>query len=170
MKKQKLVVLPNSWEKTFSGQLPLMGHRNWVVIADAAYPQHSAAAIETLKVKGDPLQTIRKIVALVDSSPHLAATIYTDLELQFVAEKDAPGVTRFRRGLGEVLNGRQASALPHEEIIAKLDECARTFRVLVLKTEQTIPYTSVFLELGCGYWPSEAEQRMRAAMRKRNCQ
>jgi hypothetical protein len=28
----------------------------------------------------------------------------------------------------------------------------------------TIPYTSVFFELDCGYWNAEAEQRLRQAM------
>jgi hypothetical protein len=28
----------------------------------------------------------------------------------------------------------------------------------------TIPYTSVFFELDCGYWSAAAEQRLRKAM------
>jgi hypothetical protein len=34
----------------------------------------------------------------------------------------------------------------------------------VLKTNMTLPYTSVFIELDCGYWSPEAEARLRAAM------
>jgi hypothetical protein len=36
--------------------------------------------------------------------------------------------------------------------------------VLIIKTDLTIPYTTVFFELGCAYWPGDAEDRMRKAM------
>jgi hypothetical protein len=48
-----------------------------------------------------------------------------------------------------------------------LDEAGKTFNVLILKTNLTLPYTSVFLELDCGYWSEEAEQRLRAALDKK---
>ena len=57
-----------------------------------------------------------------------------------------------------------ATRLPHEQIIHKLDQAAEMFRVLILKTDGTIPYTSVFFELDCGYWNADAEQRLRQAM------
>jgi hypothetical protein len=52
----------------------------------------------------------------------------------------------------------------HEQIIAKLDSVSQVFRVLIVKTDLTIPYTTVFFELGCAYWPGDAEDRMRKAM------
>ena len=51
-----------------------------------------------------------------------------------------------------------------EEIIAKLDSVSQVFRVLIIKTDLTIPYTTVFFELGCAYWPGDAEDRMRKTM------
>jgi hypothetical protein len=54
--------------------------------------------------------------------------------------------------------------LPHDEIIAKLDKSAEVFQVLILKTTMTIPYTSVFFELDCGYWSAAAEKRLRTAI------
>jgi hypothetical protein len=35
---------------------------------------------------------------------------------------------------------------------------------VVLKTEETIPYTSVFIELGCKYWNGENEKELRKRM------
>ncbi len=52
----------------------------------------------------------------------------------------------------------------HEQIIARLDQAAQVFRVLIIKTDLTIPYTTVFFELDCGYWSAEAEQRLRQAI------
>jgi hypothetical protein len=54
--------------------------------------------------------------------------------------------------------------MPHEEVIAQLDEAAKTFRVLIIKTEMVIPYTSVFIQLDCGYWSAEQEKRLREAI------
>ena len=55
-------------------------------------------------------------------------------------------------------------SLPHEEIIALLDEAGRTFRIVLLKTTLALPYTSVFVRLDCGYWSAEAEAALRAAI------
>jgi hypothetical protein len=84
-----------------------------------------------------------------------------DFELGFVEEKDAPGVSDYRVQLDKVLYGGHLHRLPHEQIIHKLDQSAQLFRILIIKTEMTIPYTSVFFELDCGYWNAEAEERLR---------
>jgi hypothetical protein len=55
----------------------------------------------------------------------------------------------------------QTKVMPHEEIISRLDEDSRMFNVLLLKTNLTIPYTSVFIQLDCGYWDAEKEKRLR---------
>jgi hypothetical protein len=36
--------------------------------------------------------------------------------------------------------------------------------VVLIKTPLTIPYTSVFVELDCGYWSPESEAALRARM------
>jgi hypothetical protein len=46
-----------------------------------------------------------------------------------------------------------------------LDRAAGLFRVLIVKTNMTIPYTSVFLELDCAYWNADAEKRLRSAIK-----
>jgi len=58
--------------------------------------------------------------------------------------------------------------LPHEKIIADIDEAGKEFHVLVLKTNMTIPYTSVFMRLDCKYWSADAEKRMREKMSRSN--
>ncbi len=67
--------------------------------------------------------------------------------------------------MDELLAGSTRKQLPHEEIIARLDQSAQLFNILIIKTEMTIPYTSVFFELGCGYWNAEAEARLRQSMK-----
>ena len=90
--------------------------------------------------------------------------MYTDKELSAVPEADAPGISQYRRNLAGLLPAGVAQSLPHEQIIAKLDDAAKTFRVLIIKTDMTLPYTSVFLQLDCAYWSADAERRLREAM------
>ena len=58
--------------------------------------------------------------------------------------------------------------MPHEDIIAELDKASEMFNVLLLKTDMTLPYTSVFLQLDCGYWNADKEKRLRAAFEHAN--
>jgi L-fucose mutarotase/ribose pyranase (RbsD/FucU family) len=145
--------------------IPLYGHRNWIVVADSAYPAQSRPGIETLAADADQLHVVRKVLDAIHSARHLRATIYADKELGFVSEQDAPGIANYLRDLDIVLEGARLAFLPHEQIIHKLDQSAQIFRILIIKTDMTIPYTSIFFELGCGYWDDEAEQRLREAIK-----
>ncbi len=152
------------WELRLEALLPLYGHRNWIVVADSAYPAQSRPGIETIVSGAGQLEVTLKVLDAINASRHVRATVYLDRELEFVDEKDAPGVTEYRNQLDGLLKNRDKTTLLHEQIIARLDHVAQTFRVLIVKTDLAIPYTSVFFELGCAYWPTEAEQRMRQSM------
>ena len=152
------------WQARLGQILPLMGHRNWIMIVDSAYPLQSSGGVETIETNEDQMEVIRKVLNEVDSSIHVRPIVYMDAELPFVPEKDAPGVTAYRAGIKTLLKGQTITALPHEQIIAKVDEVGKTFHIVVLKTTMTVPYTSVFLQLNCKYWSDDAEAQMRKAM------
>ena len=154
----------SAWELRLRELLPLYGHRNWIVVADSAYPAQSRPGIETIFAGGDQLEAVSKVFNAITESTHVRANMYLDQELASVAEHDAAGVLDYRGQLERLL-GREVRQLPHEQIIAKLDQAAQVFRVLIIKTAMTIPYTTVFFELDCGYWSAEAEQRMREAIK-----
>ena len=153
-----------NWKGQLKAFLPLFGHRNWIVVADSAYPAQSRPGIETIVSGAGQIEVARNIRDAIAVSKHVSAKIYLDQELQFVAEADAPGISRYRSQLAELLKFAKTTTLPHEQIVAKLDQTAQTFHVLIFKTELTIPYTSIFFELDCGYWSAEAEQRLRRAV------
>jgi hypothetical protein len=152
------------WERRLEALLPLYGHRNWIVVADSAYPAQSRPGIETLVSGAGQLEVARKVLDAINASGHVRATVYLDKELDFAAETGAPGITPYRIQLNELLKDANKIPMLHEQIIARLDEVSQTFQVLIIKTEMAIPYTSVFFELGCAYWPAYAEERMRKAM------
>jgi D-ribose pyranose/furanose isomerase RbsD len=156
----------DNWKKQLQQQLPLLGHRNWIVVADSAYPLQTAPGIETIYVEADQLEVVKGVLAELAKTKHVKPTIYTDAELKHVAETNAPGITAYREGLGKVLTNQPVQVLPHEQIIGKLDEAGKTFKVLLIKTPLTKPYTSVFFQLECGYWNAEAEKQLRKAMQK----
>jgi hypothetical protein len=156
-----------AWRATLDERLPLLGHRNWIVVADAAYPWQTSAGIETVETGADHLEVLRGVLEVIMRARHVRPAVHLDAELPFVAEAHAPGVTAYREGLAAALAGEVTRSLPHEEILALLDAAGRSFRVLLLKTTLTLPYTSVFVRLDCGYWSDEAEKALRAAIEAR---
>jgi len=152
------------WQKTLAKELPVLGHRNWIIVADAAYPAQSREGIQTIYVGGDQIETVQTVLQAVDKAKHIQAIVHLDSELASVAEEDAPGITDFRRQLQPLLKDRPVKRFLHREMIDQLDEAAKTFRILILKTDAILPYTSVFIRLDCGYWNDAAEQRLRSKL------
>jgi hypothetical protein len=159
------VQAPRDWKSQLAERIPAYGHRNWIAIADSAYPAQSRAGIETLVTYADHLTVVKGVFDVLARAKHIRPVVYLDSELPHVPEADAIGIGQYRTDLAKLLGDRKTQSLPHEHLIAKLNVAGDTFKVLVLKTNLTLPYTSVFLELDCGYWSPEAEQRLRDAMK-----
>lgn len=153
------------WTQDFERLLPLLGHRNWILVVDKAYPYQSSPGITYLDTKAPLPEVLERVVAGLRAAAHVKPVFYTDRELGFLSEELAPGVDTFRAELAKRLAGADVRTLLHDSVFQRLDEAAKLFNVVVLKTECTIPYTSVFIELDCGYWSAEKEQALRDAMR-----
>jgi hypothetical protein len=156
----------SDWKKDLERELPLMGHRNWVVVADSAYPLQTAPGINTVYAGGDHIAVLNRVLEAVSRQKHVRPVILTDAELKHVDEEYAPGIGTLRTQLQAALAGREVQTLRHADIIGQLDEAGETFRILLIKTELALPYTSVFIRLDCGYWSAEAEDALREAMRE----
>lgn len=158
--------ITNDWRSHLTEELLLLGHRNWIAIVDSAYPLQTSSGIETIETNADQLDVVETVLDQIGKTRHVRPVVFTDAELQAVPETDAAGVTAYREALSHLLAKSGPQSLPHEQIIAKLDEAGQRFHVLVLKTRLTIPYTSVFIRLDCGYWTDDAERRLRQSMTK----
>ena len=159
----------SDWRARVGQELPLMGHRNWIAVVDSAYPLQTSGGIETVDTGADQIDVVEAVLDSIGKSRHVRPVIFTDAELKAVPESDAAGVTAYRESLSKLVAGIdggkvEAQVLPHEQIISKLDEAGKTFHILVLKSTMTIPYTSVFIRLDCGYWTEEQEKRLRERM------
>src|SRR5512147_2840606 len=152
--------MTSNWEDLLRDRLQLYGHRNWLVIADSAYPSQSKQGIETIVADEEQTTVLNQAFAILRECQHITPIIYTDEELKFVSEDDAQGISSYREQLGVLLKGYEVRSLRHEKIISKLDRIGKLFRVLLVKTNMRIPYTSVFFELECGYWDAQCEKRL----------
>jgi L-fucose mutarotase/ribose pyranase (RbsD/FucU family) len=153
------------WQQKVIEELPLMGHRNWIVIVDSAYPLQSSEGVETIETGADQLVVLDDVLNAIKQSRHVRALAHLDAELPFVPEDEAAGVDRYREQLKSRLSGIPTDSSLHQNLIDQLNTTGKTFHVLILKTTMTIPYTSVFLQLDCKYWSAESEAKMRARMK-----
>ena len=150
-----------NWKSELENTIKLFGHRNWIVVADGAYPKQSNPAIKTITVDASQLEVVQFVNEVIKKSTHVRANIFVDKEMAFVPEKDAKGIENYRTELHKILDKKDLKTQQHEEIIKELDNSAKLFDVLIIKTNLSIPYTSVFFQLDCGYWNAEAEKNLR---------
>ena len=79
------------WQTRLRRLLPEYGHRNWIVVADAAYPRQSAPGIETVCTGQDQIAVLKRVLQEIAGTPHVRAIVMLDAELDGVVETDAPG-------------------------------------------------------------------------------
>lgn len=152
------------WKQHLAAAMPLLGHRNWILVVDSAYPLQISPGVETIETNASQLDVVRAVLDSIDHSIQVRPVIFMDSELPFISNSEAEGVAVYRTQVEELLKGLPVRSLPHEKIISTIDEAGKTFHVLVLKTNMTIPYTSVFVRLDCKYWSAEQERNLRSLM------
>lgn len=153
-----------SWQQVLEKDLDLLGHRNWILVVDKAFPEQSSPGMKYLYAERDLLPVLDHVLGALDKSTHVKPIIYQDQELAYITGEQVPGIDAFRTAMNKILEGRTVNTLLHDEVFGLLDESSSLFRVLVIKTSGTIPYTSVFLQLDCSYWGPENENLLRERM------
>lgn len=66
-----------------------------------------------------------------------------------------------KKWINNLLLNTKSTPLMHEEVFSKMDKAAQLFGVVVLKTESTLPYSSLFIELDSKYWDADRERILR---------
>ncbi len=157
-----------AWRQILDERLPYFGDHNWIVVADSAFSMRSAPGIETIVSSDSQVNTVRQVLNLLSKQVHVRPLVHIDLELEHLAEQDAPGISAYRQllsGLFEkLLPEPPPRPTPHASLVRYVDETAKTSNVLIIKTNMTLPYTAVFFELRPAYWSDEAEQRLRESI------
>lgn len=162
------VQTPSGWKQAVDEQLPLLGHRNWVLVVDKAFPAQNSDGIKIVN-SGESLFTVLEyVLEQTEAATHITPVIYTDRELAYLSPDWIPGIEDYRERLHARLGKYDVQTLLHDEVFVKIDEASQLFSILVIKTEEIIPYSSVFLELDCAYWTPDQEARLRERMAQQN--
>ena len=164
---QTTIAETNNWKNTLAEEVPLLGHRNWILVVDKAFPAQNAPGIHVINTGEELLPVLKYTLDQISQSTHVKPVIYTDKELNYITPELESGIESFKKSLQEVLNGAVVQTILHDSVFTKIDEASKLFKVLVLKTEGTIAYSSVFLNLDCKYWGGEKENVLRQAMKEK---
>jgi L-fucose mutarotase/ribose pyranase (RbsD/FucU family) len=165
-----LPVNAQSWQSHVADELPLMGHRNWILIVDSAYPEQVGAGIETIATGADQLDVVRSVLNAIQNSIHIRPVIFMDAELPFVPDDKAPGVSNYRAQIAPLLHDYEVHSRLHQSLIDEVGKDGALYRVLILKTNLTIPYSSIFIHIDCKYWSAKNERTLREAMSRHGTQ
>lgn len=147
------------WSSVFQRRLSSFGHRNWIVVADSAFPEYSQPGIETITVDAELPSVLSYVVKQISASKHVRPYAFVDKELQFVDESDYPGVSSLRKETLASFGRTGPRTILHSDALSMLADASKTYRVLIIKTKTTIPYTTVFIQLDCRYITDQIEQK-----------
>ena len=112
------------WNVFLEDVLPMLGHRNWIVITDMAYPLQSGEGITTLYADEPYLEVLKTVNEKIKAAPHVFAHVYNDKELEYITEEMVPGIGELRSGIRSIC-GPEAKSVMHEELISRLDEAGK---------------------------------------------
>jgi len=152
------------WKKEFTEKLSLLGHRNWIIVADKAFPQQTATGIEYMDTHEKIGPVLEVVLAELKKAGHVEPLIYQDKELQYLTDGQSKGIDAFKTGITKIIGATPAQTILHDSVFTKLDQSSKLFKVLVLKTDELLPYTSVFIQLNCAYWNGDSEKNLREKM------
>lgn len=155
---------PVSWKETLKSELPLLGHRNWILIVDKAFPSQSATGITTINTDEDLLPVLNYTLEQLKMCPHIQPVLFTDKELNFITHQQVPEIEEYRTELYKTTGNLHLNVLLHDSVFTQIDKASKLFNIVILKTNQLIPYSSVFIRLDCKYWSDEKEKQLRNTM------
>jgi len=154
------------WKPQLQDQLSEFGHRNWILVVDKAFPMQNAGGVVTIETGENLLDVLSYSLSEIDRSTHVKPIVYNDAELDFITTNQVGNIESYRESLDELIGKYNPRVLLHDSVFVKIDHASKLFKILVLKTEELIPYSSVFIELDCKYWTPEQDRVLREAMRK----
>lgn len=157
---EKNTFIEQEWRTVLQQKMPLLGHRNWIVITDMAYPLQTKPGITTLFANEPYQEVLATVHYMLHDYPHVYAHVYQDKELLLLTDKICPGVDKFKSDINQVVPAGTIVYRDHEELIAKLDSVSDLFQVVIIKTNLDMPYTSTFMELDCKYWNAEKQAEL----------
>ena len=154
-----------NWQSELDQQLPVLGHRNWILIVDKAFPVQNSEGVITINTGEKLLPVLKYTLKEIAKSTHVKPNIFMDKELNFITSTQASNINQYRDSLRSVFTNSNVELIKHDSVFVKIDKASKLFRIVVLKTEEVIPYSSVFIQLDCKYWNAEKQQQLEKTMK-----
>ena len=148
--------------------LAIVGARNWIVIAESSFPAYTGTGIRTMVSDKTSDEVLLDVLNMLEEEAHVVPRIMISSELRSITEDYAPGIKRYRNNINKMLPGRQHFELMSRTINSLIEDAARQFNVLVIKTKTSLPYSNIYIELDSGYWNSESETVLRKSLEARD--
>ncbi|WP_435893678.1 hypothetical protein [Oceaniferula spumae] len=152
------------WLGAIRSELGYLGARNWVVIGEAALPIQSRPGLRVIQIDAEIPEVLDGLEQVIEEKHHVKPRVYLTTEIDKVPYDYAPGIKEHRTDLQEALHGRETVRLDNDILMKLVNDTSKSYRVLVIKTRTALPYSSVFVELGSGYWDADSEGALRKNM------
>ena len=152
----------SAWRSLVRQEVNALGYGNTIVVADASYPYQNIDGFRTITVPEETPEVIAHILESINEKQHLKPDFYVSSELRAIMNNQAPGIDLYRYQLASALKDYPIRELENSLLTSMSSENAKQYTVLVIKTETTLPYSAVYLELDSGYWNNNSEQALRA--------
>ena len=162
--KESVNPFKESWQQQFDEQLQLSGHRNWILVVDKAFPKQPGMQI--IHTNQKLLPVLEEVLKKIQQSIHVKPIIYNDAELSYITDSMVKDVSQFKQQFKKIVGNATVQPLLHDSVFVRMDRASRLFSITVLKTEEIIPYSSVFLELDCAYWNGNKEHVLREKIKQ----
>ncbi|MFR4223761.1 MAG: hypothetical protein ACLT38_09115 [Akkermansia sp.] len=85
-------------------------------------------------------EVLLDVLNMLEEEAHVVPRIMISSELRSVTEDYAPGIKRYRNNINKMLPGRQHFELMSRTINSLIEDAAKQFNVLVIKTKTSLPY------------------------------
>lgn len=160
----------NAWRAAVDSQTGQLGYRNWIVIAEASFPAHNRVGIRKVTAPVEVPEALDYVLQALERTENVRPHVYLSRELRSVENDFAPGIDELRQRLKASLHGHEPTELEQQSLLTLLVDANRSFDVLVIRTQTSLPYSSVFLELKPGYWDADSESRLRERIERERLQ
>ena len=133
------------WKDQLYKNLAIVGARNWIVIAESSFPAYTGAGIKTMVSDKTSDEVLLDVLNMLEEEAHVVPRIMISSELRSVTEDYAPGIKRYRNNINKMLPGRQHFELMSRTINSLIEDAAKQFNVLVIKTKTSLPYSNIYI-------------------------
>jgi hypothetical protein len=105
--------------------LPFRASGSWIVVGGPQHPLAADPGVELFAVGGPRARIVAVLLDAIEAAPGVRPVAYLERELEFVEERDHPGIGTERTLLHAVLHGVEVRQLPLEEVLLRIEEAGR---------------------------------------------